>query len=201
MNFRNSIAIVLAFLALLAVWPASAQVTAEERGKKSEEILKKVQQLELMNQLLPLVLTKDQLRQLLPVVEKARQAVRDQEKVEYDFLAKLGPKIDAALKEAIEKGKVPGKDTVNETWATFQMFAYKSKAIADDNVQTVAKLLDSILNDGQKKTAANALDPKKYDPSLDPKTMSDQKKIELFVRVILLDPLAYDLLVGMLKAS
>lgn len=201
MKLRTSIAIAFAFLVLALSWPASAQVTADERGRKSEEILRKVQQLELMNQLLPLVLTKDQLRQLLPLVEKARQAVRDQEKVEYDFLAKLAPKIDTALKEAVDKGKVPGKDTVNETWATFQMFAYKRKAIADDNVQTVAKLLDSILNAGQKKTAVNALDPKKYDPSLDPKTMSDIKKLELFVRVIVLDPLAYDLLVGMLKAS
>jgi hypothetical protein len=199
MNIRTFALALAALFVFGLCQPALSQVTADERAKKSDEILKKVQQLGLMNDILPLVLTKDQLRKILPVVEKARQAVRDQEKVEYDYLAKLAPKVDGALKEALDKGKVPGKEVVNETWATFQMFAWKRKAIADENVQNVLKAFEGAVNEGQKKTAINSINPKQYDPTADPKTMSDAKKLELFIRVILLDPLSYDLLVAMGK--
>lgn len=187
------------FCALAVLAGADAQVTAADRAKKSEEVVKKVRQLDLMNNLLPLVLTKEQLGKILPVIEKARAAVREQEQTEYDFLMKLQPKLDAALKEATEKGQVPGREVVNETWATLQMFAWKRKAVADENTQNVLKAFEDATNEGQRRTAINTLNPKSYDPNADPKTMSDKQKLEMFVRVILLDPLAYDLMVGMLK--
>lgn len=194
----RTFALAAATLLLFVSSIAGLQVTREERAKKSEEVLKKVHQLELMNQLLPMVFTKEQLGKFLPAVEKARVAVREQEKIEYDFLMKLGPKVDVALKDAA-KGKVPGNTVINECWATFRMFGMRRKAVADDNVEQVMKVFEPAINDGQKKTAINSIDVKAIDPSLDPKTASDSKKLELFVRVILLDPDAYDLMVQMLK--
>lgn len=199
MNIRSFAFALAALLVFAFAAPSYGQVTAEERAKKADEILKKVHQLDLMNNLLPLVLTKEQLGKFLPVMEKARQAVREQEKVEYDFLMKLNPKVDTALTEAKTKGKVPGREVINETWATFQMFTWKRKAIADENVANVLKAFEGAINDGQRKTAINTVNPKQFDPTADPKTMSDAKKLEMFVRNILLDPAAYDLLVGMLK--
>ena len=199
MNIRSFAFALAALLVFAFAAPSYGQVTAAERAKKSDEILQKVHQLDLMNNLLPLVLTKEQLGKFLPVMEKARQAVRDQEKVEYDFLLKLNPKVDTALTEAKTKGKVPGREVINETWATFQMFTWKRKAIADENVANVTKAFEGAINEGQRKTAINTVNPKQFDPTADPKTMSDAKKMEMFVRNILLDPAAYDLLVGMLK--
>lgn len=199
MNIRSLAFALAALLVFALAVPSFGQVTADERAKKADEVLKKVHQLDLMNNLLPLVLTKEQLGKFLPVMEKARQAVREQEKVEYDFLMKLSPKVDTALSEAKTKGKVPGREVINETWATFQMFTWKRKAIADENVANVQKAFEGAINDGQRKTAINTVNPKQFDPTADPKTMSDAKKMEMFVRNILLDPAAYDLLVGMLK--
>ncbi|MBX7133356.1 MAG: hypothetical protein K1X67_11840 [Fimbriimonadaceae bacterium] len=199
MNIRNFAFALTALLLFALSVPSYGQVTADERAKKADEILKKVHQLDLMNNLLPLVLTKEQLGKFLPVMEKARQSVREQEKIEYDFLMKLNPKVDSALTDAKTKGKVPGREVINETWATFSMFTMRRKAIADENVANVMKAFEGAINDGQRKTAINTVNPKQFDPTADPKTMSDAKKMEMFVRNILLDPAAYDLLVGMLK--
>lgn len=197
MMFR--FALLAALFALIV--PAWGQVTPDERSKAADEILRKVRRLDLMNQILPLVLTKAQYAKVLPAIEKARAAVKKQEQVEYDFLSKLAPKIDKSLKEAVDQGKVPGNEVINQTWATFQTLGITRKAVADDNVDKVFDVLKSTLNAGQLKTAANTVNVKAFDPGADPKTMTDDAKVRIYVRLILLDPLAYDLLLQLSRKA
>ena len=197
MMFR--FAILAALFALIV--PSWGQVTSDERSMAADEILRKVRRLDLMNQILPLVLTKAQYTMVLPAIEKARAAVKKQEQIEFDFLSKLSPKIDKSLKEAVDKGKGPGNEVINETWATFQTLSIMRKAVADDNVDKVLEALKGSLNAGQIKTAANTVNVKAFDPSADPKTMSDDAKFRIYIRLILLDPLAYDLLLQLSRKA
>lgn len=176
-----------------------AQTTQADRAKKADEILMKMRQLDLLNQLLPVLMTKDQIKRILPQVEKARQTVRDAEKLEFDYLKKLEPKVDSALKDAFEKGKVPVVEMLKESYATLGMMSLRRQAIAEENTDLVLGVVEQTFNEGQIKAARNALTPNAIDPRLNPKEMDDKAKLRFWVKTILLDPLAYELLIKLGK--
>ncbi len=175
----------------------TAQVSQEQRGKRADEIISKIKRMDLLNQLLPLVMTKAQLDKVLPAVENARKEVRKAEMVEYDMLVKLEPKVDIALKEGIDEQKLPPGETMKEVAATFKTMHIRRQAIIADNVDTVMAVLEKELNAGQKKAAANAIQPTLFDPTLDPSKMTDSAKMRLYVQAIILDGEAYDLMLKM----
>lgn len=186
--------LLVSLLALFAVCFATAQVTDDERAQKSAEIFEKATRLDLLNQILPLLFTKEQYRGILPSIEQARDAVRKTERLEADELRKLEPKLNTALKEANEEGKVPPRELLNEVAATLRKMTTARRVIADMNVQAVLDAFNKTANAGQKKAAANALSPKLFDPNAKVEDMKDEDKLRVFVREILLHPLAYDIM-------
>lgn len=175
----------------------SAQTTREQKGKRADEILIKIRRMDLANQILPLVMTNAQLDKLLPAVEKARTEGRKAEEVEYDMLVKLEGSVDTALKEAYEDQKLPKQETMNQAAATFKTMRLRREAISNENVDAVVAVLEKELNAGQKKAAANALQPSLFDPTLDASKWTDTEKLRFFTRAILLDNEAYDVLLQM----
>ncbi len=174
---------------------AFAQVAGDDRAKRSDEILGKMRTMELTNQILPLLLTKEQLRDLLPPIEKARLAVKQAQAEEFGVLKTYEAKLDAAIKDALEKGQIPGRAMLIEMNRVLTALSMKRRAIADENVATVLAAVDKVMNVGQRKAAANSLDPKLFDPTLKVEEMKETDKVRFFVGEILLDPLAYDILV------
>lgn len=185
--------LLVSLLALFAVCFASAQSDGE-RAQKSAEIFEKATKLDLLNQILPLLFTKEQYRGILPAIEKAREAVRKTEQLEADELKKLESKLNVALKEANDEGKVPPRELLNEVSAALMKMSAARRVIADINVQTVLEAFNKTANAGQKKAAANALNPKLFNPSAKVDEMTDEDKLRVFVREILLHPLAYDIM-------
>ena len=185
--------IILVFLGTML----SAQTSREQRGKRADEIITKIRRMDLANQILPLVLTKEQLDKLLPAVEKARTEGRKAEEVEYEMLTKLEPSVDTAIKDAFEKQMLPKQETMVTVASTFKTMRLRREAIIADNVDAVMAVLEKELNAGQKKAAANAVQPSLFDPSLDPTKMSDTQKMRFYVQAILLDSEAYDVLLQM----
>lgn len=188
------------FLIVLSVVLAiSSAVFAQttDKGKQSAATLDKMRQIDLLNHLLPLVMTKEQIRKMLPTIEKARRDVRTQEDEEAKFLAQSAAKIDKAVQDGIDKGDVPDKQLLKELNAMIRLFTMKRKEIGDDNAKMVLDVMKTTLNAGQLKAAGNSLDFKIYNPGIKPEEISDEARLTLFVREILLDPLAYDLLVKM----
>lgn len=186
--------LVVAALAV-AVMAFGQPVTPEERGKRSDEIMGKMRTIELANQILPLLLTKEQLRELLPVIEKARQAVRAAQTEEFTVMKSYEQKLDAALKEALDKGQVPGRELIGELNRLLTALSLKRRVIADENTTSVMAIVEKSFNAGQKKVAASSLDPKLFDPTIKVEEMKESDKIRFFIAEILLDPLGYDILV------
>jgi hypothetical protein len=168
---------------------------SEAKARENVEILKKIRSLDLLNQILPLLLTKDQIKRLLPAMERMRAAVRETEDLQSKYLKQLQPKIDAALKDAYEKGLVVDRKLAAEAWATMTMLQVKVKAVADDNVEQLTAVFEDVLEPTQEKIAANALEPKLIDPTLDKSKMTDRDKLKLYVRAVLSDALTYDILI------
>ncbi len=175
----------------------TAQLSAEQRGARADSITLKARRVDLLNQLLPLVLTKAQLDKILPAIEKARNEVRKAEVIEYDMLVKIEPKLDLAIKEALEEQKMTHEDIMKEAIATFKTIGMRRNAIVSDNTDMVMEVFEKELNAGQKKAAANALRPSLMAPDADPGKLSDEVKMRFFVQYIILDREAYDLMLTM----
>lgn len=190
-RFLIVLGIILVFSGVAVSQPSS------EKAKQSAATLDKMRQIDLLNHLLPLVMTKEQIRKILPSIEKARRDVRTQEDEEAKFLAQSSAKVEKAVKDGVDKGDVPDKQLLRELNAMIRLFSMKRKEIGDDNAKMVMEVAKTTFNAGQLKAMANSLDFKVYYPGVKPEEVKDEDKINLFIREILLDPLAYDLLVRM----
>lgn len=198
MRGNAMVRVLMLVMALVAATSVVAQpVSQEDRAKRSDEILKKMRQMELANQILPLVMTKEQLKQILPSIEKARANVRDLQNEEFETMRKFEERLDTAIKNATDKGQLPGQALLVEMNRLLMAFSLKRQAAASENVTTVLDVLNKTLNAGQLKAAANSLDLKLFDPSVKPEELTETVKVRFYVGQVLLDPLAYDLLVKM----
>lgn len=195
MNNLRLFAIALLVFGVLSFAPAQST----DYGKKSDEVLNKLRQLDLLNQILPVVMTKEQIRKILPAVEKAREIVKVTEKAEADQLKKLEAKIDPALKEAYEMGKVPSDEVLKDYAKTFAKLQIVRKSVVEANTRAVIEKLKEVLNKGQIAAARNALTPHLFDPTIDPTKLDDDGKLAFWTKLILLDPLAYPILLKLSK--
>ncbi len=187
----------LIVLSLVLAVSGGAFAQTSDAAKRSTEIMEKMRQIDLLNHLIPLAMTKEQIRKLLPEIEKARRDVRTQEAEEAKLLAERGAKVDKAVKDGVEKGDVPDKELLRELSALLRFFSMKRKEIGDDNTTKVIAVVKTTFNAGQLKVAGNTLNFGFYNPDVKPEEITDDARLTLFVREILLDPLAYDILVRM----
>lgn len=198
MRGNAMVKVVVAVLMVIVAAAAFAQpLSPEQQAKRSDEILKKMRQMELANQILPLVMTKDQLRQVLPPIEKARRNVRDLQTEEFETMRKFEERLDTAIKNATDKGQLPGQTLLVEMNRLLLAFSLKRQAVASENVTLVLDVLNKTLNAGQLKAAANSLDMRLFDPSVKAEELTETAKVRFYVGQVLLDPLSYDLLVKM----
>lgn len=191
--------ILFLILLSLAAFSSAQSIPTETRIRRSSEILGKLRQIEILNQILPVVMTKEQIRQLLPTLEEVRATVKKTEELEYEEIAKLEARVDTALKEAYEIGKVPTQELFTDYLKTFARLSKARQLIADVNSGKVLAKLKEILNEGQLKLAENALTIPLSDPSQDPTKLDAEKKQLYFVKQILLDPMTYDILIKLSK--
>jgi hypothetical protein len=170
-----------------------------DTAKRSEVILSKMRQIDVLTQVIPLALTKDQINQILPAVERARAKVGTVEKEEAQILAGLEGKINDAIKKSEDSLVAPPQALLDELAQTTMKMAKKRQLVVDQNTDAVLKVFNQACNAGQKKAAANSLRPELIDPSLKSDKMTDEEKIRFFIEEILLDPQGYPVLIELLK--
>lgn len=159
-----------------------------------DEIAAKARRADLLNQILPVLMTKPQMKALLPVMEKCRQKVRETEAAELKALKGLELKVDKAISDGLTRNQVPPRNTMKEIASTYRVLGMIRAAVIGENTDSIYAVLDRELNDGQKKAAFNALNPTAFDPKLDKASMSNEKKLKFWIKIILLDNEAYDLI-------
>lgn len=158
-------------------------------------MLKKLRQLDLLNQLLPILWKKNQIETVLKALDGVKDRVADEEKIEAQKLLEKESKIDEQLDKSLKSGTLPGKDLFNEVNSDISKMTAIRALIAHQNEDDVYTAMDKALTDGQKKEIANTLDPSIVDPKIKVADLSQEAKIRFFVRYIMLDPLTYDLLI------
>lgn len=187
----------IAFL-LLALPSLPTSAVAQQRA--SDRVLDKIGRTDVLYNILPLLLTKQQILDLLPSIERARESVKKTMEAEDQALAGVEAIADAAYKKAIEKNLLPSEqDRITLGKALFAYRTLREKT-ASDNVDAVQPIFDKIVNSGQRKVAINSLNVRAFVPDVKPEQMSDSEKERLFIRYILLDPATYEMLSDMAKA-
>ena len=189
----RSLTVFVALLCLFAV--SSAQLTEAQR-EESDQILMKIRQMELYNQLLPVLFKPDEARAFLPILERHRAEARKIERSEHKMLRPLEIDLDRVIKEAKEKGKIPDPKVMLHAFNLFRTFAMKRKAQLDGAAEELIRTMRQTLNEGQVRAAMNAFNPQEFDPTLDPEKMTEDEKLALWVKVVLMDSLAYDIMLG-----
>lgn len=186
--------ILLSFaLCFALVGGASAQVTP--KGDKSDQINQKMHEVDLLLQILPLLLRKDQLNdKILPAIEKTRATFRKELEYEDGELAKLEAGLDEAIDGAYSKGAYPARKMTTEVADKTYKLGLQRQIIVSSMTEDMIDMLNTTLDAGQKKVLLGSFDPKFIDPTAKPETVTDDKKMHFFVQRVFLDPTTYEIL-------
>lgn len=193
---KNELRLVMLMGLMLFSMMSFAQV---DNSAKATEIGRRIHQLNLLNQVLPVLMTKDQIKKLLPVMEKQRQAVKDLEKREFDEMMKIDAKVQAAVKDAKEKQILPSDELNAEIQTLASKFNLERVKLLALQINELAAAMEVHLNAGQIKSAAMALNPKIYNPEVDESQYTEKERLLLWVRYVLMDPEIYPLMIELSK--
>ena len=193
MKVRWILALGLAF-SIVAASPAQ---TDAERVRQATEITRKLQRLDLLNQILPVLMTRDQIRRILPAIEQARQNARDLERAEFERMKVIVPRLDAALEAAEKRGTIPPTEFLDEVSKMLRQLATARTLMMALNADKVLEAMERHLNEGQRRAAANALDPRMFNPDADVSKLTEQQKLKAWIKHVLLNENAYQILVDL----
>ncbi len=192
---------------------ATTQNTPTEAQKKSQLAQLRISQLDVLVQVVPMVLRKEQFPAILTALEKIRADDQRTFKVEDDEINKLAKELDDTYDLAVKKGVYPSKDLIAKIGKVTRALGIQRQILSSVHVDDLYKVLvggpatpDSpvqkgVLDAGQQKAVANSLDHKYFGETAKESEISDEKKIKIFIRYILLDPLCYDILVQLQKIA
>ncbi len=185
---------------LLAATLAFGQAKPPARpAAEADRILVDLRRLDLYNQILPVLIKPEQAKRLLAQVESAQEAEKRHLRDELVEMRKLDPTIADALKAARDKGEVPSREVITELIKAFRLLDAKRQVMVGEQTEKVLTAVEETLDAGQIKAAANALDPRIGNPGADPAKLSDRERLRAWVRVVLMDPLAYEILLELSK--
>lgn len=151
------------------------------------------------NQILPLILTKVQIKKLLPKIEQCRMNIRNQEKKEAESIKELKPEADKIYAEALE-GKLPPQSFLDKVNALYKKLDNQRAGVAIANALILRDILQETLNEGQRKAAIGVVD-KIFDAQS--KKWTDgtpEQKLQYFALSVLLGDHSYNLLVKLSKS-
>jgi hypothetical protein len=188
------------FAALVAVTPAQA-LPPTPKAAKSEATMAKIRQIDVLIQLLPLNLKKNQIDRLLLQQEKAKESERKIRMLEDDDLEKLEPRVSEALKAALEKGSYPPRELQLDVAKLTRAMSIRRQVAVGEMVDDFYKAVDEVMEPGQKTIMAKSLDIAVLDPSVKVAQMNDEAKIKFYIRRIFLDSTAYESLKELRKTA
>lgn len=188
---------------VLSVASAQAQLTTSQ-GTRSDDIQLKLHKVELLVEIMPLALSKDQFNKLFPTIEKVRMEQKKVLAAEDAELLKLEPGIDAALKGAYEKGEFPKLELMGSISKTMKALGIHRQVVMGTLADDFYEQVKGIFNKGQMTIMAkSAHDKSKDDSKTDDKAKAEQEVTDTknFIKAIFLDPVAYDLLLQLSKTA
>jgi hypothetical protein len=188
------IAVSAIFLTLVLATIANAQPITTTKGAKSDEINLKIQKLELLTKILPILMTKQQYKDMLLAIAKARQKMRVQKEGEDDTLAKLDGTISDALDAALTKGTYPSHDVENAIVNANKDASIKEAVLGAEVTEQIYAVVSQSFNSGQIKVMAGSFADSYIDSTKKKGDLKDDFKVKFFIQAVFLDPYAFDII-------
>jgi len=189
----------LALLTLACLVSVAPAQTLTPDAARSDAILKNVAKLDVLIQVVPLLLTPEQIPPLLQAIEKVHQRQKELYAQEAKDLTTIEAKVKKVVDDGINKNIYPPRDVQTEIATFMRAAAARRTLFYNQMTDDVFQVCKTTLNEGQLKTMEKSLKPELLDPSIKPDSMDSDAKVKFFVRKVILDPNAYDVLVEMAK--
>jgi|GEM_PF-3309459 len=189
---KISLLVLVAGLSFCVALAQPAQVqgfTTPAQSAKSSEILGKVHQLQLLHSILPLNFTKKELDGILGEIDKARDQVKKTEVNEYNLIILDEDAVNAAIDAGLNKDVVPDQKLMASLASKYETMNITRQIMVRANIDLVYEEVKKDCDDGQLSYMAN-----NGGAPTDPKA-DKEAKIREFVSDVLLDPLAYPILI------
>jgi hypothetical protein len=174
---------------------------AHAQDATTKDVYTKIAKIDMLFDVLPLLLTKDQLNQLLPVIEKCRSRIKKSLVEEDKIFLEVESLASDTYDKSVATGNMPSDAARSKLAQTIKMADINRTQTVAENVSEAFAAFDKILNPAQKKIAANSIDIGYYDPTAKVKDMSQELKEQAYVRYILLNPVSYDVMLDLLNAA
>ena len=200
-NFVAACVLLLASFAGAQAPGTPATTVPLDKVAQSQEVQLNMRKVDILLHLMPLALKKDQYETLLSELEKVRAKQRLVLETEDDEVIKLGAELETAVKDAIEKGSYPKRELQVRCFKTTRALGIVRQLARGEMADTLYDVVNKIFDAGQKKIAANSIDWKLLDPTSDLDTKDEPTKIRAYIKAVLMDPLAYDLMILLAKKA
>jgi len=158
----------------------------------------KIRRIEILDQLLPVLMTKDQINKILPKVEEARQLEVDLQKKELAILKDFEAMVDKQLENGIKKQMLTSDEFNAEYRKIVNKFQTGRGALILLSTGLVHEEMKKVLNEGQLTAAAKAV-PASMFGGRDPETVAREEKLRIWIREVMLDRASYELLSDMAR--
>ncbi|MDH4387326.1 MAG: hypothetical protein QE269_01220 [Fimbriimonas sp.] len=185
----------------LALGAYSGAQTPSKNIQDANMVLVNIDKLNVVKFVLPLLLKKKQIGDMMAAMEKCRSKELEVRESDAKELLKLDADIKKAVSGAVEKGDYPDKALQGKIIAVQEAIITRRKIVVNENVQILEDAAKLSLDEGQLKVMVNILDPRSVDPSAKPDKMTDEEKRRFYLRAVFLDGLTYELLKVMYKKA
>lgn len=194
------------FVFALCLALASSLCLAQEptqAGKDIDAIILKINKLNIVKYITPLLLKKSQMNALMTTLEKCQ--TKQKEIIESDakeFKArKIEGEIDKALDEALNDGSYPKRELQGKIIAIQDALLLRRKIATTEMVEMLFETTKKNLNEGQLTVMRNLTDPNYVEGQTKASKLPDEERTKLYIREVLLSPLAYDILKQLAKRA
>jgi len=194
MTIRFALFLGLATALLTGAWAQSDAVSVRKQG---EPIMFKAARLQAFNHLLPLFLTKDQLKELLPLIEEARKEDRELALKEIQTMRQMEREIDEALKKA-EEGSVPTQELMADFQKRINAIGLTRQLLYGKHETLILQFVNAKLTAAQRRAAANSLTVTIKGEAERP---SEEELLKVWIGIALLEPAAYEALLAIYKRA
>lgn len=189
MKLRTLLALTAAFSPVLAF---SQEISPAI--KAGNEVLIKIQKLNVIKFVTPLLLKKDQIYSILTTLAKCRSKELEIRELDAQELKKLDAKVTKALNDSLEGGSYPKKELQSEIIKVQDALVIRRRIATNEMVDMVLETCKKTLNEGQMTAMKNLIDPSYMVGNTKADKLPDEEKVKLYIREILLDGMTYDIL-------
>lgn len=195
MKFKVLIALLLATVPTFVL----AQKAPDQSLIDTDKTLFKIQRLNIIKYVTPLLLKKQQINDLLLTIEKCRAKELEIRKLDAAELKKVDPDLDKAIESALKDGTYPNRELQTKLIKLQEALLVRRRIATNEMVDMLFETCKKSLNEGQLTVMRNLVDPSYTEGTTKASKLPDEDKTKLFIKQIFLDGITYDILKELAK--